>query len=244
MSFLHLEKISKRFGDKEAVAGLSLTLERGEIVGLIGPNGSGKSTLAKIVTGHVTPDRGTLSVNETRVEMRSPSDGTSRGLFLVGQHDELFSNLTVLDNILLGQEPSCGFGFFRILNAPKAKRLASDVLATMNIQNVRLHDQVGSLSGGQRKAVALARALIWDASLIVFDETSNSLGVSEQEWFLQFMDQLASSGTCVVFISHAVSEVRKAATRIISLDRGRVISDEPAEGMANQTIRMQMAGIR
>jgi ABC-type sugar transport system ATPase subunit len=234
--------ITKSYGEAQAVSRLSVDFFAGEVVGLVGPNGSGKSTFAKILSGHLAQDSGTIMFEDRQF----PEQKTSKpvGIHFVGQEDELFPELSILENIFAGQYLSIGSGLLGVIDWKKCFTEASETIKQITEAPIDLMRKVSQLSGGQKKAVVLTRVLLRKPKVVIFDETTNSLGLKEQNWLVTFMGKLAEADVAVILISHRADEIQKAAQRVICLDQGTIIRDDKVSNVSFQDLQLLMAGIR
>ena len=217
--------IVKRFGAVEALKGVDFEVFPKEIVGLVGDNGAGKSTLMKILTGAYSADRGEIFFEGERVHFTSPLESRERGIEMIYQDLALAEDVDIAGNIFLGREPRkrslfallLGLMDLRTMHA-EAKRILGELETTITStkQKVRV------LSGGQRKAVAIARATYWNAKLIIMDEPTAALAIFEVQKVLELVRKLRERGIAVIFISHNLQEVFAVADRIVVLRSGEL----------------------
>jgi ABC-type sugar transport system ATPase subunit len=210
-----------------------LDVNVGEVIGLLGDNGAGKSTLIKMVSGVYKPDDGEIFFNGQKVEFGSPRDARDMGIETIYQDLALAENLDVGSNIFLGREILRSYfgGFIKTVDRTKMREEAVKALDRLNIRLPSLTQQVLNLSGGQRQAVAIARSIYWNAKMMIMDEPTAALGVSEQRKVLRLVKTLCDNGVPVIIISHNMQDVFAVATRIVVLRRGKKVG----ERMTNQT---------
>jgi D-xylose transport system ATP-binding protein len=225
---LELNGIRKSFGPVDALAGVDFAIDRGEVVGLVGDNGAGKSTLAKIVAGAHRPDAGTIVFDGREVRLDSPGDSAALGIQTVYQDLALCDNLDVVANLFLGHERVRGRGPYglRVISEDAMERFAIDTLSELRVttlSSTRL--PVGSLSGGQRQAIAIARAVLRQANLIVLDEPTAALGVAQAAQVRRLIADLRDRQSAVILISHNLEDVFATADRICVLRLGRNAGD-------------------
>jgi ABC-type sugar transport system ATPase subunit len=219
---LSLRGISKHFGPVLALDGINLDVAAGQVTALLGDNGAGKSTLIKIIAGIHEADGGTLYWNGKPVHVRTPHDATALGIATVYQDLALCDNLDIVANMFLGEE----VGRFGILNESPMERKAKETLAGLSVTSVRsIRQPVGSLSGGQRQGVAVARAVMADARLVIMDEPTAALGVTQTAVVVDLIRRLAASGVAVIVISHNLNDVFAVADRIAILYLGRLVAN-------------------
>jgi len=232
-NLLRIQNLTKRFGGLTAVNSISLDVNVGEVIGLLGDNGAGKSTLIKMVSGVYQPDEGDIFFNGQKVEFTSPRAARDMGIETIYQDLALAENLDVGSNIFLGREILRSYlgGFIKTVDRTKMREEAVKALDRLNIRLPSLTQQVLNLSGGQRQAVAIARSIYWNAKMMIMDEPTAALGVSEQRKVLRLVKTLCDKGVPVIIISHNMQDVFAVATRIIVLRRGKKVG----ERMTNQT---------
>ena len=228
---LELRGIEKRFGAVRALAGVDFDVRAGEVVALAGDNGAGKSTLVKVITGVGPADAGTIAFDGQAVRIGSPHDATTLGVAAVYQDLALCDNLDVVENLFLGREARRG-GRRGPLDPITMEQRAGTLLASLSIGNLGdVRREVGTMSGGQRQSVAITRALLGDARLIVLDEPTAALGVVQTEQVLSLVRRLRDRGLGVVLVSHNLADVFAVADRIAVLRLGRnagVFAADPA----------------
>ncbi|MDP6597931.1 MAG: ATP-binding cassette domain-containing protein [Candidatus Poribacteria bacterium] len=224
-----LQDISKSFGNVYALDGVSLQVKAGEVVGLIGDNGAGKSTLIKILAGVYTPDSGAIRLKDQPVTDWNASRSRQSGIETVFQDRALVVQQTIVRNIFMGRETAgssasllsrLGFIDHKSQYA-EAERLMRDIGFTSEVFTP--DSIVGTLSGGERQGVAIARALYFDAELIILDEPTTALSLTETEKVFSFVRNVKASGRSVVFIGHNIYHVFGIADRFVVLDRGKVV---------------------
>src|SRR5579875_1801365 len=221
---LKLEKIGKNFGPVQALTDIDLEIYPGEVLALVGDNGAGKSTLIKTISGIWGPDRGQEFWEGREVHIRHPRDSAALGIATMYQDLALADNLDIVQNMFLGRELATG----PFLDETAMELRAKSTLADLSVTTVRsIRQPVGSLSGGQRQAVAVARAVLEDAKLVIMDEPTAALGVSQTKMVLNLVKTLSESGVAVLLISHNLVDVFKVADRIATLYLGRVAGVYP-----------------
>ncbi len=217
----------KRFGGVTALDGVSMHLLQGEALGLIGDNGAGKSTLMKILCGYYGPDSGQLYFKGESVALRSVSHARRLGIEAVYQDLALVNELSVYQNLFLNRE------FITLLPLPgldkrRMRTVARQRLADMRINIPDVNAKVGVLSGGQRQAIAVARAVYSDARVVLLDEPLAAMGAKEGALVLDLIDELKTQGVSMIIVAHNYAHVLDVCDRVILFDNGRVILDKPA----------------
>jgi ABC-type sugar transport system ATPase subunit len=239
------ESISKFFGGVKALDAVSLALHPGEVVALVGDNGAGKSTLVKILAGFLQPDLGELWIGNSPVVDLTPRRARAMGVETVHQHLLLCDNLGAATNITLGQEPvSRRIGPLRFIDHARARQEAARRLAEVGATIADLSLPIRQLSGGQRQAVAIARAMASSPRLVMFDEPTAALGARQTAATLQLIRRVAQRGVAVLLISHNLDDVFAVADRIVALRQGRLALDEPASTVRRDAVVMAMTGLR
>jgi D-xylose transport system ATP-binding protein len=225
MPLLRLRGVSKSFGPVQALTDIDLDIPAGKVTALVGDNGAGKSTLIKTIAGIWQPSSGELIWSGKPVHIHSPKDATELGIAAVYQDLALCDNLDIVQNMLLGHEEDR----FGLLDEVSMELTAKQTLQDLRVTTVRsIRQLVGSLSGGQRQAVAVAKAVMLDAKLVIMDEPTAALGVSQTELVLSLIDRLKNTGHSVLLISHNLNDVFQVADRIAVLYLGRLAAVGPA----------------
>lgn len=224
---IRMRDISKYYGRVRALENTNLTVHRGEVVGLLGDNGAGKSTLIKVLSGAVPASSGEIHVNGKKVSIRNTNDAIDNGIETIYQDSALVTQLSIARNLFLGREPIKGPEFFGRLDMEKMESVASTLLKEVGIsKDIPPSTPIGSLSGGERQAVAIARAMHFDSDLIILDEPTNNLGVAETQGVLQFVRNARDSGHSCIFIAHNIHHVFQVVDRIVVMRRGKVVADD------------------
>ncbi len=217
---LEAKSVSKFFGTITALQNVDLHLNKGEVLGVVGDNGAGKSTLMKVLSGLYKPSEGSLFFDQEKVTLNSPRDSQNLGLEMVYQDLALAGNLPIGDNIFLGREPTRKVGPFNFLDHKKRKQLTEEHLSKLKI-NVKSADQkVEELSGGQRQAVAIARATAFNAKIVLMDEPTAALAVKEVGKVLDLILNLKKLGVSVIVISHRMDDIFTVCDRVMALFQG------------------------
>jgi ABC-type sugar transport system ATPase subunit len=225
----------------QALSGINLDIPAGQVTALVGDNGAGKSTLIKTISGIWEPSEGELIWQGRPVHFRTPKDASDAGIATVYQDLALCDNLDIVQNMLLGHEVRHNLLLDEVTMEKTAKATLSDLRVT-TVRNIR--QPVGSLSGGQRQAVAVAKAVMLDAKLVVMDEPTAALGVSQTALVLDLITRLANRGIAVLVISHNLSDVFKVADRIAVLYLGRLAAvDSVSEYDTASAVDLMTTGV-
>ena len=237
---LGLRGVTKTFGAVQALNGVDLDVPAGQITALVGDNGAGKSTLIKTVSGIWAPSDGVISWEGHPVEVHTPRDADDLGIATVYQDLALCDNLDIVQNMFLGHELLS----HRLLDEATMEKTAKQTLADLSVTTVQsVRQPVGSLSGGQRQSVAVARAVMRDAKLVIMDEPTAALGVSQTAQVLDLIHRLGERGIAVLVISHNLTDVFEVADRIAVLYLGRLVSSGPiADYDTQRTVELITTG--
>lgn len=238
---LEVQNITKRFGGVTALNQVSFKLFPGEVLALAGDNGAGKSTLIKCISGVHPPEEGRVLFEGKEVNFTNPRDSRAAGIETIYQDLALADNLDVGENVFLGREPMTRRFGLPILDRAKMRAEASTVLDMLDIQTA-LHRPVNSLSGGQRQAVAIGRAIYWKARLLIMDEPTAALGVPEQRKVVELIHRLKSQGVAIIFISHNLGDIFAVSDRILVLLRGSKAGERLAKDTNGDEIVKLMVG--
>lgn len=243
---LSMRGIVKRFGGLTAVNHVDFDVYPGEVVGLVGDNGAGKSTLIKCVSGVYHPDEGTISYQGRQVSFATPIDARNAGIETIYQDLALAGNLDVSANIFMGRELKKRYlgGLIRTLDNSTMLEESRGVLASLDIRIPNYRAQIDKLSGGQRQAVAIARAVYWKVRLMIMDEPTNNLGVPEQRKVLDVIRTLRDQGVPVILISHTLPDVFAVSDRIVVMHRGQKVAEKKAAETDSQEVVEYMVGAR
>jgi len=218
---LEVEGISKTFVRTKALSNVSLSIEPGEVHALLGQNGSGKSTLIKILAGVHAPSKGSYLIDGQPVHMTSPRQALERGIGTVYQDLAMIPLLSITRNFFLGREPKKGWGPFARFDVARADAIVVKELAEIGIDVRDPGQAVGTLSGGERQCLAIARAVHFGARLLILDEPTSALGVHQATMVLKYVAQARNRGLAVIFISHNIHHAYAVADRFTLLNRGR-----------------------
>ncbi len=230
---VEMRNITKTFGGVHAVEDVSLDLYPGEVVGLLGHNGAGKSTLIKILAGVHAPDAGEIYVNGQPVWIHSPRDARALGIETIYQTLALADNLDATANLFLGRETTTGFG---LLDEEAMEHQARKVLDRLKLHLPSLHEIVANLSGGQRQAVAIGRAIHFNARVLIMDEPTAALGPEETEKVGDLIRTLAAEGIGIFLISHDIHDVFALSHRLSVLKNGRMVGTVRTEDVTKDEV--------
>jgi simple sugar transport system ATP-binding protein len=220
-----MRDIEKWYGRVHALRGVNLTIRRGEIVGLLGDNGAGKSTLIKVLSGAVPYTSGEIVIKGEPVQMRSTLDAISKGIETIYQDSALVPQLSIARNLFLGREPTRGP--LGRMDMERMNAVAAELLRRVGISKaIPPTTPVASLSGGERQAVAIARAMHFESDLIILDEPTNNLGVAETQGVLRFVREARDTGHSCVFIAHNIHHVFQVVDRMVVMRRGTIVADD------------------
>lgn len=224
---VRMERISKFYGKVQALDDVSFSVGEKEIVGLLGDNGAGKSTLIKILSGAVPHTTGEIHIRGKKVDIKSTTDAIANGIETIYQDSALVTQLSIARNLFLGREPLTGPRFLNRMDHATMNRVASELLRRVGItKNIPTTTPIAALSGGERQAVAIARAMYFDSDLIILDEPTNNLGVAETRGVLNFVRNARDRGHSCIFIAHNIHHVFQVVDRIVVLRRGKVVADD------------------
>jgi simple sugar transport system ATP-binding protein len=237
---LEVKNITKRFGGLIAVDNMNIKVFPGEVVGLLGDNGAGKSTLIKVISGVYHADAGTIFFEGKKVRIDNPMDALKIGIETLYQDLALAENLNVYSNIFLGREKLKRFlGLVKVLDHDYMLNESKKVLDRLEIEVPSLKNQIRTLSGGQRQAVAISRSIYWNAKFLIMDEPTAALGVAEQKKVLGLVKTLSSQGMPVIIISHQLHDVFSVANRLVIMRRGKKV----AERITQETTADEIVGL-
>ena len=240
---MELAGVSKQFLGITAVRDVSLRVYPGEVTCLLGDNGAGKSTLIKIMSGVYRPSAGEVRIDAKRVGLPSPHAAQELGIGTVHQDDGMLPLMSVYRNFFLGREPTRGRGPVRRMDKKRASQVAVQQLTALGITRVRRGDQlVGTLSGGERQALAISRALYFGARMLILDEPTSSLGVREAGVVLRLIQQVKANGVAVVFITHNAHHAMTVGDRFTVLIQGQVADQFSRGERTREELLSLMAG--
>ena len=223
--------IKKSFGAVQALCGVDLRLHQNEVLGLVGDNAAGKSTLMKVLSGAYIPDKGKILINGEQASFANPMDARRMGIEMVYQDYALSNNLDVSGNVFMGREVVRNkLGPLGVMNFHYMEQETRNLLSRLKIDIPSVRQKVERLSGGQRQAVAIARATAFDANVIIMDEPTAALSVTAIGKVLELVRELKAQGSSIIVISHRLEDIYQVSDRMIVLRQGRKVSDTPVEG--------------
>lgn len=235
--------MSKYFGGLTAVDNVDFAIYPGEVVALLGDNGAGKSTLIKCISGVYRPEHGRVTFNGEDITSHAPADIRSRGIETIYQDLALAENLDVGANVFLGKEKTRRlFGLIPVTDDSYMRDEASSALDELDIHIPSLKQRLVNLSGGQRQAVAIARAMYWNAKLVIMDEPTAALGVPEQRKVLALIRSLREQNIPVILISHTMHDVMAVADRMVVMRRGRIVANIQRSDASEELIVKHIVG--
>ncbi len=234
--------VVKQFGSVIALSGVSFDLMPGEVHCLLGDNGAGKSTLIKILSGVHRPSHGQLFIDGRATELEGPRDALDRGIATVFQDQAMIPLMSVARNFFLGREPVRRLGPIRMLDAKGAAKVTREEMDRMGISLRDPEQPVGTLSGGERQCVAIARAVYFGARVLILDEPTSALGVTQTAMVLKCIDEVRSRGLGVIFITHNVRHALQVGDRFTVLNRGRTLDCRAKGDVAADELQALMSG--
>lgn len=241
---LEVRNLSKHFGAVRALDDVSMHVAPGEVVALAGDNGAGKTTLIKAISGVYPPSSGEIILGGRAVSFDSPQHARDSGIETIYQDLALADNLSIGANIFLGREPMTKvFGFLPVLDRKKMADAARETMARLDFHVSRLDAPVSNFSGGQRQAVAIGRAVYWDARVLIMDEPTAALGVPEQRKVIELIHTLKAQGRGVIFISHNLQDIFAVSDRIVVLRRGVMAGERRiADTTHDEVVKLMIGG--
>lgn len=239
---IEVKDISKFFGSVIALNGVSMELHPGEVMCLLGDNGAGKSTLIKILSGVHKPSEGAYYVDGEEANFNSPRDALDLGIATVYQDLAMIPLMSISRNFFLGSEPTTGWGPFRRFDVAFADRVAREEMSKMGIDIRDPSQPVGTLSGGERQSVAIARAVYFGARVLILDEPTAALGVKQAGTVLRYIAQSRARGIAVVFITHNPHHAYAVGDRFTILKRGRTFGTFTKDELSREEMVRMMSG--
>jgi simple sugar transport system ATP-binding protein len=237
--------VSKRYGNVVGLEGVDFAVRAGEVVGLVGDNGAGKSTLVKVLSGAHEPDAGAIVLEGKRRHWRSPHDALQAGIETLYQDAGIAPDLTVAANVFLGRElvQKGLLGRMGFLAEKAMREQAQKELERVGIALPSANRAVAKLSGGQRQAVAIGRAVAWASKVIILDEPTNHLGPRQSAEVLEVIRQARNKGLAVIFVSHTLPHIFAVADRIVVLRLGKVAADAPTSAFTHDSLVKTITGL-
>jgi simple sugar transport system ATP-binding protein len=239
---LQVERVSKRFGNVVALRDVTMSVSAGRVTCLLGDNGAGKSTLIQILAGVHRPTTGRYLVDGDPADFSSPRDALSRGIATVYQDLAMIPLLSIWRNFFLGAEPCVGAGPLRRIDRAHCERVVREELSRLGVQLRDPAQPVGTLSGGERQAVAIARAIHFGARVLILDEPTAALGVKQAGVVLRYIAKARERGVGIVFITHNPHHAYPIGDRFVILRRGEVQGDFGREEVRLEDLTSMMAG--
>lgn len=239
---LSVRNVSKHFGGVQALDKVSFDIFPGEVVALAGDNGAGKSTVIKAISGVFQYDTGDILLDGRRIAFATPQEARDAGIETIYQDLALADNLSIGANIFLGREPMKKlFGVLPVIDRRKMADTAKQTMEKLDFHVNRLDAPVAAFSGGQRQAVAIGRAMYWNARLVIMDEPTAALGVPEQRKVIALIQSLKAQGKGIIFISHNLRDIFEVADRIVVFRRGENAGERvPAETTGDEIVRLMV----
>jgi simple sugar transport system ATP-binding protein len=241
-ALVELREIVKRFGSVIALNGVTMKVHAGEVMCLLGDNGAGKSTLIKTLSGVHQPTEGQILIDGAPVVMNSPRDALDRGIATVYQDLAMIPLMSITRNFFMGREPGRGKGAFGGFDVGEANRIAKDEMHKIGIDVRDPTQAVGTLSGGERQCVAIARAVYFGARVLILDEPTSALGVKQASVVLRYVAQARARGLGVIFITHNVHHAYPVGDAFTILNRGRTYGTFQKSEVSREEVLNMMAG--
>jgi simple sugar transport system ATP-binding protein len=239
---IHIDNIVKHFGSVVALNGVSLDIYPGEVMGLLGDNGAGKSTLIKVLSGVHQPTSGTMMMNGDEIHFENPREAMNAGIATVHQDLGMIPLMSVTRNFFMGREPVKKYGPFKLFDHEYANQVTCEEMQRIGI-DVRDPDQaVGTLSGGERQTVAIARAVHFGAKVLILDEPTSALGVAQTSMVLKYIDKVRKKGLAVILITHNVRHAYAVGDRFTVLNRGATLGTHTRDEISIDELQNLMAG--
>jgi len=241
-ALIELQDIAKYYGNIVALEGVTTEVRAGEVTCVLGDNGAGKSTFIKILAGVHQHDAGTMKIEGEEARFDSPREALNRGIAAVYQDLAMVPLMSVWRNFFLGAEPMKGVWPFRWIDTARAKRIAKEEMARMGIDIRDTEQPVGTLSGGERQSVAIARAVYFGAKVLILDEPTSALGVKQSGVVLKYILAARDQGLGVIFITHNPHHAYPVGDRFMILNRGKSMGNFPKEEISRDELVRMMAG--
>lgn len=239
---IDVRNIVKHYGSIIALNGVSITVSAGEVLCLLGDNGAGKSTLIKMLSGAVRPTSGEFLVEGRPVDFTAPRDALDAGIATVFQDLAMIPLMSVTRNFFMGREPVRGIWPFRYIDMKHCNEVTRDEMRKIGIDIRDPNQAVGTLSGGERQCVAIARAVYFGAKVLILDEPTSALGVAQTSMVLKYINQVRQKGLAVIFITHNVRHAYAVGSRFTVLNRGQTLGTFGKSEISMEEVQNLMAG--
>lgn len=239
---IEIRGLEMHFGGVKALKGVDMDIPRGKVTAIIGDNGAGKSTLIKCLSGIYVPTHGEIHIDGEVVKITSPISARHHGIETVYQDLAVLDTLSVTENLYLSREIRKGIWPFQLLNRKKMAEGAAEMMERVGNTTIRLNGEIGYMSGGQRQAVAISRAVGWGAKVIIFDEPTAALGVKETAEVGHLIEKLKSQGITVIIISHNFEEVLQLADFVQVMRQGRAVAARKASEVSGRDLVALLTG--
>jgi D-xylose transport system ATP-binding protein len=239
---IEIKGLEMHFGGVKALRGVDMQIPRGKVTAIIGDNGAGKSTLIKCLSGIYQPTHGEIFINGETAQVSSPIAARNLGIETVYQDLAVLDTLTVTENLYLSREIRRGIWPFQLLNRKKMLLGAGEMMERVGNTTIRLNNEIGYMSGGQRQAVAISRAVGWGAQVIIFDEPTAALGVKESAEVAHLIERLKTQGITVIIISHNFEEVLTLADLVWVMRQGKAIASRKASEVSGRDLVALLTG--
>lgn len=239
VAVLSAQHVTKRYGAVVALSDASISVQKGEVLGLVGDNGAGKSTLIKVLSGVVHPDAGEVHLDGDQVTLRSPNDALEAGIETVYQDLALVDTMSAFQNVYLGREQLAKPWYLRVLNLVNDRHMrdqAREVLANLKVKVPNVNASVKGMSGGQRQGLAIARAVLWGRRIVILDEPTAALGVQESRQVLDLVTRLREHDVSVIMVSHNMEHVTEVADRVTVMRLGKTVTTRTVADTAVEEI--------
>jgi len=223
---LKCNKLNKWYGNLHALKNVDLTIQKGEVIGLIGDNGAGKSTLIKIICGVHNLDKGDIFFEGKKVNIKNPKSAMNLGIETIHQYNTMFQEMSIARNVFIGREPKkFGFKSLALLDEEKMNKESMEAINEVGLNLRSPHIPVKELSGGERQGVSIARSMYFKSKMLILDEPTNHLSVKETLKVLEYIKSLSNMGIGSIFISHNLYHIHEVADRIVGMARGEKVCD-------------------
>ena len=239
---IEIRGLEMHFGGVKALRGVDMQIPKGKVTAIIGDNGAGKSTLIKCLSGIYTPTHGEILIDGEVAKITSPISARHHGIETVYQDLAVLDTLTVTENLYLSREIRKGIWPFQLLNRKKMLEGASEMMERVGNTTIRLNSEIGYMSGGQRQAVAISRAVGWGAQVIIFDEPTAALGVKETAEVGHLIERLKSQGITVIIISHNFEEVLQLADLVWVMRHGKAVASRNVSEVTGRDLVSLLTG--